>query len=66
MFKKGEALQTEADFDNAVFFALAVEVWQDGQRIDVGGRVTKHTDDAVFLGYDDEAYGKQMYSFRVR
>lgn len=66
MFKKGDVLTSPADFDNAVFFALSVEVWQNGRRVQVGGQVTKHTEDDVYLGYDDEAYNKHMFVFRVR
>jgi hypothetical protein len=66
MFKKGDVLAAAVDFDNALFFAVPVEIWQSGKFIDCGGSITKHTEDAVYFGYDDEHYSKQSYQFRVR
>lgn len=66
MFKKGDVLAASVDFDNALFFAVAVEIWLNGKMIDCGGSITKHTEDEVYFGYDDEHYSKYMYEFRVR
>lgn len=65
MLKQGSVLLTSADFDNAMFFALPVEVWQSGHLIDCGGRITKHLDESVYIDSDDECYLKGMCEFRV-
>lgn len=66
MFKKGDILAASVDFDNALFFAVPVEIWQNGKYVNVGGTITKHTDDDVYLGYDDEHYSKHAFQFLVR
>ena len=66
MFKTGDVLTASVDFDNALFFAVALEIWQAGKYVSFGGSITKHTDDDVYFGYDDEHYSKQLYEFRVR
>lgn len=66
MFKKGDVLTASVDFDNALYFAVAVEIWENGKFLDCGGNITKHTDDDVYFGYDDEHYSKRTYEFRVR
>jgi hypothetical protein len=67
MFKKGDVLTASVDFDNALYFAVAVEIWKDGKFIDCGGSITKVTEDEIFIGYDDgEHYPRYTYEFRVR
>lgn len=64
MFKSGDTLRTPTDFDNALFFALPIIIWQQGEIIDYGGTITKHTEEAVFI--NDELYLKATCEFKVR
>lgn len=64
MYKTGQLLRTEADFDNAMFFDLPVEVWWKGQKYDTGGKVCEHTPMSVSLG--DRYYPKKHCEFRVK
>lgn len=66
MVTKGSLLTTPADFDNAMFFGLPIEVWEDRRLILCGGRITKHTDGVVYIDSDDERYFKQLCVFKVR
>lgn len=66
MFKRGDILRQPVDFDNAMLFGVKVEVWQRGEIIDYGGRITKHTDDAVYLDDADAYFLKSMCQFKVR
>lgn len=66
MLEKGTILRTPVDFDNALFFGISVEIWQNGRMIDPGGRITKHTEDAVYIGIDDDCFEKEACEFRVR
>ena len=64
MLGKNICLQTSADFDNAMYFGLNISVWQNGEIINYGGKIERHTDEAVIIngGY----YLKADYEFRVR
>ncbi|MDF2923949.1 MAG: hypothetical protein K0R57_2863 [Paenibacillaceae bacterium] len=66
MLKKGDLLTASVDFDNALFFAVALEVWHAGKYVNFGGCITKHTEEAVYFDYDDEHYSKQYYQFVVK
>jgi hypothetical protein len=52
MFSSGIKLCTSADFDNAIFFGVNVIVWQDRQIIGYGAKITKHSDDSVYINED--------------
>ncbi|MFB6366341.1 hypothetical protein ACFCP7_20180 [Paenibacillus elgii] len=43
MFKYNQPLVSPADFDNAMFFAIPVTVYQQNEVIDYGGVIEKHT-----------------------
>ena len=64
MFKSGQVLRTPFEFDNALFFGMAVIVWQEGSIIDYGGPITKHTDAAVYI--NDGYFLKATCEFRIR
>lgn len=57
-------LSTPADFDNAIFFATSVSVWQDGTILDYGGVIQSHTDESVKM--NDAYYLKSVCEFRSR
>jgi len=61
---KDKTLKSPADFDNAMYLAVPVSVWQNGEIIDYGGPIQKHTTEAVYInnGY----YLKATCEFRVR
>jgi hypothetical protein len=50
MLQHGQVLLSDADFDNAMFFGVDVIVWQHGEIIDYGGKITKHTNVSVYIG----------------
>lgn len=64
MFKENQLLISDADFDNAMFFAVRVSVWQNDEIIDYGGQIKKHDADVVNIngGY----YMKKLCKFKVR
>lgn len=64
MYKSGHPLHTAADFDNAMFFALNVIVWQNDSIIEYGGKIESHTDDSVRI--NDGKYLKATCEFKVR
>jgi hypothetical protein len=64
MLKSGSVLQTEADFDNAMWIGLPVSVWQAGEILDYGGPIEQHTTDAVRI--NGAYYLKAVCEFRVR
>lgn len=64
MFQKGTILKNPVDFDNAMYFGIPVSVWQDGELIDYGGKITKQTEDAVYI--NDGYYLKSVCEFIVR
>ncbi|WP_438449397.1 hypothetical protein [Gorillibacterium sp. sgz5001074] len=66
MFKKGDVLKSPADFDNAMLFGILVEVWQRGELLDYGSRITKHTESAVFLDDAEGYFLKATCQFKVR
>lgn len=63
MLKHNQPLQHEADFDNAMFFGLPVKVIQQGELIEPGGAIVKHSHDAVKIG--DAYFLKWKCEFRV-
>lgn len=65
MVTKGSLLTTSADFDNAMFFALPIEIWEDKRIILRDVRITKHTDGVVYIDSDDARYFKQTFVFKV-
>lgn len=64
MLNRGQQLRTEADYDNAVFMAVPVQVWQQGAILDYGGPIQEHNDTAVRIG--DVWYLKVACQFQVR
>jgi hypothetical protein len=64
VYNGGRHLSSPADFDNAILFQLHVEVWQNGELIDMGGIIRSHTDDAV--KFEDGYFLKDVCDFRVR
>ncbi len=64
MYKSGQPLRTSADFDNALLFALHVEVWQQGEIIDYGGSIEVHTEHSVTI--NGAKYLKAVCEFKVR
>ncbi|RAV18815.1 hypothetical protein DQG23_24100 [Paenibacillus contaminans] len=64
MFKSNQILKTDADIDNAMLFESSVTVWQNSEIIDYGGKITKHTKDAVFI--NDGYYLKAVCEFKIR
>ena len=60
----GQVLKDPVDFDNAMFFGISVVVWQEGEIIDYGGPIEKHSDEAVYIngGY----FLKSTCMFKVR
>lgn len=64
MFKRGQVLCYDVDFDNAILFAVSVEVWWRGEIFDEGGPIYTHTPLSVSLG--DRFYPKQKCEFRVK
>lgn len=64
MFQQGQILHHEVDFDNAIFFAVSVEVWWRGEIFDKGGLIYHHTPFSVSLG--DRYYPKERCEFRVK
>lgn len=63
VFKQGQLLRTDADLDHAVWFAVLVEVWRDGKRIEEAGPVQMYDEKRVHIhnGY----YPRSVYEFRV-
>ncbi|MFB0844306.1 hypothetical protein [Paenibacillus oleatilyticus] len=49
MFKYNQPLVSPVDFDNAMFFAIPVTVYQQNEVIDYGGVIEKHSEHAVFI-----------------
>jgi hypothetical protein len=64
MFKSGYVLNTDDKISAAIHNQTPVEVWQNGDIIDYGGIITKHTDETVFI--NDGYYLKDACEFRVR
>lgn len=64
MFKRAQRIRTDADFDNAMFLAVPVEVWQRGELIDYGGPIQRHTNEAVYI--QESYYLKGSCEFRIR
>jgi hypothetical protein len=64
MFKKGQVLVTEADFYNAQLFAVPVEVWQRGERLDYGYPILRLVEGAAFI--KDGYYHRELCEFRVQ
>jgi hypothetical protein len=63
MFKPNQTLHHEADFDNAMYFGLPIKVIWQGELIEHGGQIVKHSHDAVKIG---EAYFlKWKCEFRI-
>jgi hypothetical protein len=63
MFKTGQLLHHPADFDNAMFFGIAVEVWQRGEILE-DGLIQNHNEDAVLI--DGGYFLKATCQFKVR
>jgi hypothetical protein len=61
---KDKTLKSPVDFDNAMYFAIPVTVWQNGKLIDYGGKIERHTDEAVFI--NDGYFLKDVCEFRIR
>lgn len=49
MFKRGFVLKNSIDYDNAMFFSINVQVKQGHEILCYAGRITKHTDEAVYI-----------------
>ncbi|XOK59224.1 hypothetical protein ACJ7K1_21985 [Paenibacillus elgii] len=64
MFKYNQSLVSPADFDNAMFFAIPVTVYQQNEVIDYGGVIEKHTEHAVLI--NDNFYFKDLCQFKAR
>lgn len=64
MFQSNQQLLSPFDFDNAMFFGVPVAVYQEGEQIDYGGPIEKHTEDCVYIngGY----FIKDNCQFKVR
>lgn len=64
MYTVGKVLRTDADFDNAILFALNVEVWKDGKLIDEGGLIKMFNDTRVHIRHG--LYPRSVCVFIVR
>lgn len=64
MYKSGYTLKTDADFDNAILFALKIEVWQQDQLIGYASVIESHDDDAVKF-INELHYLKSVCEFRI-
>ncbi|MCM3271140.1 hypothetical protein [Paenibacillus elgii] len=64
MFAYNQPLVSPADFDNAMFFAIPVTVYQQNEVIDYGGVIEKHTEHAVLI--NGNFYFKDLCQFKVR
>lgn len=65
MYSPGYVLRTQADFDNAIFFQLPIDVYRGDECIDQI-RILKHTFIAVRFSPDArEGYIKVSHEFRV-
>lgn len=64
MFTKNQILLSSFDFDNALYFAAPVSVWQNGKILDYGGQIDKHTDEDVWI--NGNGYLKSTCEFRIR
>ena len=64
LFKPHQQLVNSVDFDNAMYLAVPVSVWQNGEIIDYGGPIQMHTTEAVCI--NDGYYLKCVCEFRVR
>lgn len=64
MFKKGQALVTDADFYNARLFAVPVEVWQQGELLDSGYPIERLIEGAAFIR--DGYYHRELCEFRIQ
>lgn len=64
MYKSGFVLTSEIHFDNAMFFALPVTVWQYDELIEFGGPIESHNEDAVKI--NGAYYLKATCEFRIR
>jgi hypothetical protein len=65
MYTTDYILQTNADFDNAIWFQFNVSVyWPDGEILDYGGVIESHTDDSLRI--NGEHYFKATVVFKVR
>lgn len=64
MYRSGSKLLHPIDFDNAIFFQLNVEVWQQGEPIDRGGLIKDHSETAV--KFEDGYFLKEICDFLVR
>jgi hypothetical protein len=63
MLTSGHILQHSADFDNAMFFGIAVEVWQQSEILE-DGCIQNHDEDYVMI--DDGYFPKSVCQFKVR
>jgi hypothetical protein len=64
MYRSGQQLRTTSDFDNAIFFSLNIEVYQENEPIDRGGFIQKHNEETVII--NGAYFFKELCSFRVR
>jgi hypothetical protein len=64
VYKNGLILKTDADFDNAIFFGLNINVWQDNEILDYGGIIESYSKDAVRI--NGAYYLKATCEFKVR
>lgn len=63
MYTSNQTLLHPADFDNAMYFGLPIKVIQQGEIIENGGRIHKHTDQAVKI--EGNYFLKWKCEFRV-
>jgi len=64
VFKRGQVLNNDADFDHAMWFGRHVEVWQNEKLIDYGGKIEMYTDDAVKI--NGAYFLRRNCEFRIR
>lgn len=64
MFKKGDILKTDADFENARMFATLIEVFQKEEAIDRGGVIKCWNEEAVYI--EDGYFLRELCQFRIK
>jgi hypothetical protein len=63
MLAAGHFLKHSADFDNAMFFGIAVEVWQQDEILE-DGFIQNHNEEYVMI--DGGYFPKASCQFKVR
>ncbi|WP_127580877.1 hypothetical protein [Paenibacillus koleovorans] len=67
MYESGKVLQHDADFDDAIIHRLPIKIVQSetGEVLDNRAYIGEHTEDAVVLLSDGNAYLKSTNDFVV-